>query len=330
MADSQLGVSTGTDANISVENLGTKNLTTTAIKSLDNANALSISAAGAAKIDGSAITQPISAASLPLPTGAATAALQTQPGVDIGDVTINNAVGASAVNVQDGGNSLTVDGTVTANAGTGIFTVADNQTITDNAAFTDSTSKVLMAGFAFDETAGTALTENDAAAARIDSKRAIVVTLEDATTRGTRAGVTANGLAVQQATAANLNATVTVVPATSNGLSMSHTVSAASTNATSLKASAGKVYAVQVFNLNAAPRYLKLYNKASAPTVGTDTPVKVIMAPGNTAGAGAIACEWTNGLDFTTGIAWALTTGMANADTAAVAATELLVEIDYK
>lgn len=32
-----------------------------------------------------------------------------QPGVDIGDVTINNAGGVSAVNVQDGGNSLTVD-----------------------------------------------------------------------------------------------------------------------------------------------------------------------------------------------------------------------------
>jgi hypothetical protein len=32
-----------------------------------------------------------------------------QPGVDIGDVTINNAAGASAVNVQDGGNSFTID-----------------------------------------------------------------------------------------------------------------------------------------------------------------------------------------------------------------------------
>lgn len=35
-----------------------------------------------------------------------------QPGVDIGDVTVNNASGAAAVNVQDGGNSLTVDGSV--------------------------------------------------------------------------------------------------------------------------------------------------------------------------------------------------------------------------
>ena len=34
---------------------------------------------------------------------------QANSGVDIGDVTINNAAGASAVNIQDGGNSLTVD-----------------------------------------------------------------------------------------------------------------------------------------------------------------------------------------------------------------------------
>lgn len=68
------------------------------------------------KVDGSAVTQPVSAASLPLPSGAATSALQTQPGVDIGDVTVNNAAGASAVNIQDGGNTITVDGTVSANA----------------------------------------------------------------------------------------------------------------------------------------------------------------------------------------------------------------------
>ena len=44
-------------------------------------------------------------------------------GTDIGDVTINNAAGASAVNIQDGGNAITVDGTVTADAGTGTFYV---------------------------------------------------------------------------------------------------------------------------------------------------------------------------------------------------------------
>src|SRR5262245_27629823 len=43
------------------------------------------------------VTRPI-VSTLPLPTGAATSALQTQPGVDIGDVTVNNAGGAAAVN----------------------------------------------------------------------------------------------------------------------------------------------------------------------------------------------------------------------------------------
>lgn len=38
--------------------------------------------------------------------------LGSNSGVDIGDVTINNASGAAAVNIQDGGNTITVDGTV--------------------------------------------------------------------------------------------------------------------------------------------------------------------------------------------------------------------------
>lgn len=79
-------------------------------------------------------TQPVSATSFPLPTGAATEVKQTQPGVDIGDVTVNNTSGASAVNIQDGGNSITVDGSVTANAGTNLNTslLALDSTLTNN------------------------------------------------------------------------------------------------------------------------------------------------------------------------------------------------------
>ena len=65
--------------------------------------------AGRLPVDGSGVTQPISATALPLPAGAATSASQLPNGHD---VTVDNAAGASAVNVQDGGNSLTVDGTV--------------------------------------------------------------------------------------------------------------------------------------------------------------------------------------------------------------------------
>lgn len=67
------------------------------------------------------------------------------------------------------------------------------KTIVDNAAFTDGTTRLMPGGYIYDEVAGTALTENDAAAARIDAKRAQIGVIEDATTRGQRAGVDAAG-----------------------------------------------------------------------------------------------------------------------------------------
>jgi len=44
--------------------------------------------------------------------------LGANSGVDIGDVTVNNGAGVNAVNIQDGGNSITVDGAVTISSGT--------------------------------------------------------------------------------------------------------------------------------------------------------------------------------------------------------------------
>lgn len=97
------------------------------------------------------------------------------------------------------------------NAGT--FAVQDSEKIADNAAFTDGTTKVNPVGFVFDETAGTALTENDIAAGRIDSKRAIVFSLEDETTRGRRVTVTA-------ANALKVDASAAAVPITDNAGSL--------------------------------------------------------------------------------------------------------------
>lgn len=198
---------------------------------------------------------------------------------------------------------------------TGSLWVVPTSAVLDNAGFTDATTPVGMAGFIFDETAGTALTENDAGAARMDSKRAQVFTLEDETTRGQRATVNASkGLAV------------TPVPHTAGGLTISTLLSAATTNATSVKASAGQVFGWFLSNSNAAARYFKLYNKASAPTVGTDVPVMTIYLP-----AGAAAnVEFSHGIAFATGIAFAITTGATTADTGAVAANEIIVNLLYK
>lgn len=108
-------------------------------------NYASISAAGAVKVDGSAVTQPVSAASLPLPTGASTDATVANPQVTAGttsaptkidivggkttDVTpqyqpipLTNAGAAVKVDgsatTQPVSGSVTVSGTVTSNIGT--------------------------------------------------------------------------------------------------------------------------------------------------------------------------------------------------------------------
>lgn len=119
---------------------------------------------------------------------------------------------------------------------------------------------------------------------------------------------------------------VGLAPRTGGGLVPYKLISAATTNATSVKASAGQVYGYYISNVNAAARYVKLYDKASAPTVGTDVPKWTLMIP-----AGSAAnCDITNGLEFTLGIALAITVGVADADVAAVAANELVVNLAYK
>lgn len=166
----------------------------------------------------------------------------------------------------------------------------------DDAAFTPATSRVVVIAGQADETATDSVDEGDAGAIRITLDRKVITTPY-------------------------------AHPA--GGYTPVSTVSAASTNATSLKGSAGTVGAVTVTNINAAMRYLKFYNKATAPTVGTDTPVYVIPLPGNTAGAGATVSFGDAGLNFSTGIAWALTTGPTVADTGAVAVSEIIVSIAY-
>jgi hypothetical protein len=91
-------------------------------------------------------------------------------------------------------------------------------------------------------------------------------------------------------------------------------LSAASTNATSLKGSAGVLFAIYAINLNAAIRYLKFYNKASAPTVGSDTPVLTLPIPASATGAGFRVRARHRDWPSATGIAYATTTGVGDAD----------------
>lgn len=119
-----------------------------------------------------------------------------------------------------------------------------------------------------------------------------------------------------------VTATTTPATVTLYSLNASNT-----TNLTSVKASSGVVFGVSASNTGAAVRYLKLYNKASAPVVATDVPVLVIPIPATSTvnlPLGAL------GRRFTTGIAIAVVSGATDTDATAVsAANEVKINIDY-
>ena len=106
------------------------------------------------------------------------------------------------VGINDSGNSITVD-----NAGT--FATQESQILADNAGFTDGTTKVFTSGYIYDEVAGTALTENDVAAARVNVNRSQIGIIEDGVTRGRYATVSA-------ANALKVDASGVAVPITDN------------------------------------------------------------------------------------------------------------------
>lgn len=113
------------------------------------------------------------------------------------------------------------------------------------------------------------------------------------------------------------------VRATAGGISTVSRIqtAAASTNATSAKASAGRLYKATGHNAAAAVRYLKIYNKASAPVVGTDVPLITLALQPSV----AFSFDWGDiGIYLATGIAYALTTGAPDADTGALTAGDVV------
>lgn len=178
-------------------------------------NKAEVDAAGNVQVDiaAASVTVPVSAAALPLPTGAATAANQLP---NSHDVTVDNAAGGAAVNIQDGGNTITVDATnldvrdlthvsdsVQIGDGTRLATVRDtgasdslnvaivdaagNQIVsfgggtgvshTDDATFTVGTDDVVPVAGIY-RTVRDTVTDNDAGALAMTERRALLASLE--------------------------------------------------------------------------------------------------------------------------------------------------------
>jgi len=203
---------------------------------------------------------------------------------------------------------LPVTGTLTVNAGTGTWPVSQSGTWNvTNISGTVSlpTGAATAAKQPALGTAGTASTD--------------VISVQGI---ASMTALKVDGSAVTQPTSSITNAASGGIASTSRIVS-----AAASTNATNAKASAGRIYSIQLYNAATTIRYLKLYNKASAPTVGSDAPVKTIPLPPST----GMILDWGNiGYSFSTGISYALTTGSADADTGALTSGDVLgLGIDY-
>lgn len=99
-----------------------------------------------------------------------------------------------------------------------------------------------------------------------------------------------------------------------------------------VKGSAGQVYWIHAINLGTAPRYLKLYNATAASvTVGTTVPDLTfpVGSQGSTANGGGFTLSIPNGIAFGTAITIAATTGVADNNSGAPGANEVVVNLGY-
>lgn len=265
-----------------------------------------------------------------LPTGAATAANQSTiighvDGIEALLTTIDADTGTLAVvgggteatalrvtlasdstgvvSIDDNSGSLTVD-----NAGTFAVQVdgsaltalqlIDDVVYSDDAAFTPGTSKVAAIGATADEASTDSVDEGDVGAVRMTLDRKLIVAPQ---------------------------------PHSAGGLSIFRSLDIDETEE-DVKTSAGCVYGMWVTNTATSTRFVKFYNATAASvTVGTTTPVITIGIPGNSSDdvSGNFGPGGT-GIYFDTAICVAATTGVADADTGAPSANDVIVNIFYK
>ena len=169
--------------------------------------------------------------------------------------------------------------------------------LADDAAFTPATSRVLPVGYLADETATDSVDEGDVGAGRITLDRKQIVT--------------------------------PYAHAAAGGASNYTTLSTTAVLAAEIKGSAGKVFSLECFNINAAARFVRLYNQTGTPS-STDTANVVWqgVVPGATTGGGFVA-SWPMGRQFSTGIGIRASAGIAHNDTAALTANELTFNVSY-
>ena len=231
-------------------------------------------------------------------------------GVDVGNGTVGSETlrvtiasdTTGVLSVDDNSGSLTVD-----NAGTfavqedgaalTALQLIDDPVFADDAAFTIGTSKVMVAGGVVDDASTDSADEGDAAAIRLTTDRKV---------------------------------TVHPQPHTTGGLTTARSLDLDETEE-EIKSTAGMVYGWTITNFATSTRHVKFYNATAATVVvGTTTPLFTVSIPGNSSDDTLLSMMSTHGIEFSTAITWAATTGLADADTGAPAANDVSGTVWYK
>ena len=237
-----------------------------------------------------------------------------------------------ALHISDGGNSITIDGTITADAGTNLNTSAlaleagNIATVAGAVSGSEMQVDVVAALPAGDNNIGnvdvaSALPAGDNNIGNVDIASAIPAgtnNIGDVDVATIAAGSTLIGdVGLSGAR-------------TSGGTTLYKNIDVDESE-DAVKASAGQVYWIHAINLSAAVKYLKLYNATVATVVvGTTTPDLTFPIPtqGDTNGAG-FTLSIPNGIAFGTAITIAATTGVADNDSGAPGANEVVVNLGY-
>lgn len=198
--------------------------------------------------------------------------------------------------VSDGGGSLTVDGSVA------VSNFPASQAVTGT--FWQATQPVSLAAAVTVQDGGNVISVDDAGSS---------LTVDG------NVGLVAN-------TAVGLN------PLTdSNGLDKKVYAAVGTTADTvNVKSSAGRIYGWVITNISALPIYVRFYETSGQPTYASAGCKLNIMVPGNTAGAGMVASEFSNGIYFPLGIGFTVTGSISDTTATAVAASSVLVNVIFK
>jgi hypothetical protein len=107
--------------------------------------------------------------------------------------------------------------------------------------------------------------------------------------------------------------------------SVSKVTAAVSTNATLIKAGAGRVLGYLLTNLSAAARFVRMHNLNVAPTVGTSVPTYVIAIPAGQ----TVEMSDPVGIAHASGISYSITAAAADLDTTVTAANDVIGHIRF-